>query len=148
MFGDFTDSASDLKERPKTIAERRLHNTYHLHVYAHKHNTHITFTRPNFNPMLSLSAGNLSFRKANRGTYDAAYQLASYTFSRIQEQGWMNDIKNVEVILRGFGVGREALTKALLATEGRNLRSRIIRVTDATRLKFGGTRSEKPRRLG
>lgn len=98
--------------------------------------------------MLSLSAGNLSFRKANRGTYDAAYQLASYSFSRIQEQGWISQIRNIELVLRGFGVGREAVTKALMATEGRVLRPLVIRVTDATRLKFGGTRSEKPRRLG
>ena len=131
-----------------TDNERRLQNTHHLHVYATKHNTHITFSRPNYEPMLSLSSGNLSFRKANRGTHDAAYQLASYVFNRIQEQGWMKEIKHVEVVLRNFGVGREAVTKALLGSEGRFLRPFIARVTDATRLKFGGTRSEKPRRLG
>ena len=58
------------------------------------------------------------------------------------------EIKRLEVILRGFGSGREAVTKALLGTEGRFLRSKVIKVADATRLKFGGTRSKKPRRLG
>lgn len=57
-------------------------------------------------------------------------------------------IKNMEVILRGFGKGREAVVKAIMGNEGRGLRDRIIRVSDATRLKFGGTRSPKPRRLG
>ena len=33
---------------------------YHLHVYATKHNTHITFTRPNKDPVVSLSAINHS----------------------------------------------------------------------------------------
>lgn len=60
----------------------------------------------------------------------------------------MTDVRSVEVIFRGYGVGREAVTKVLLGTEGRNIRPYITRVTDATRLKFGGTRSEKPRRLG
>ena len=67
---------------------------------------------------------------------------------RVQQEGLLNEIQYVEIILRGFGPGREAVTKVLLGSEGRNLRPRIVRVSDATRLKFGGTRSKKPRRLG
>ncbi|KAH0563357.1 hypothetical protein GP486_002076 [Trichoglossum hirsutum] len=121
---------------------------HHLHIYSHKHNTHITLTRPNRDPIISVSTGNIGFRKAARSTYDAAYQLAAYVLGRIQEQGLISQIKELEVVLRGFGVGREACTKVLLGSEGRVLRSRVVRVTDATRLKFGGTRSKRPRRLG
>ena len=39
------------------------------------------------------------------------------------------------------------MVKALLDTEGRNLKGAVKRVTGATRLKFGGTRSRKQRRL-
>lgn len=67
---------------------------------------------------------------------------------RIQQQQLANDIHHIEVILRDFGPGRDAMTKILLGTEGRVIRDKIIRVMDATRLKFGGTRSKKPRRLG
>jgi small subunit ribosomal protein S11 len=122
--------------------------THHFHIYATKHNTHITLTDPNRNSIISLSAGNIGFRKAARGTYDAAYQLTSYVFGRMQEEGLLRKIQNLEVVLRGFGIGREAVTKALLGTEGRLLRPKIKTVSDATRLKFGGTRSRKPRRLG
>lgn len=66
----------------------------------------------------------------------------------IQERGLLPQIKELEVVFRGFGAGREATQKVLLGTEGRRLRDKVIRVTDATRLKFGGTRSPKPRRLG
>ena len=68
--------------------------------------------------------------------------------SRIQAQGLLAKIQSMEVILRDFGPGRDAVTKILLGSEGRNIRSRIVRVMDATRLKFGGTRGKKPRRLG
>lgn len=119
-----------------------------FYVYATKHNTHITLTRPSRDPILSVAAGNIGFKKAARGSYDAAYQLAAYVMGRIQEQGLMAQIHQLEVVLRGFGAGREAVTKALLGSEGRNIRGRVVRVTDATRLKFGGTRSPKPRRLG
>jgi small subunit ribosomal protein S11 len=119
---------------------------YYFHVLSTKHNTHITFTRPDKGAIVSLSAGNLGFKKAQRGTYDAAYQLAAHVFKDIENKGIKP--RSVEVLLRGFGQGREAVTKALLGQEGRFLRPIVKRVTDSTRLKFGGTRSKKPRRLG
>ncbi|KAK5054643.1 hypothetical protein LTR84_001534 [Exophiala bonariae] len=144
---------------------------YHLNVYAHRHNMHITFTEPSRDPILSMSAGDIGLRKAQRSTYDAAYQLAAYFFRKMAEKQWRTGGKKmttnptktishiqrpgamtggvgIEVILRGYGPGREAFQKALLGTEGRQIKPLISRVTDATRLKFGGTRSHKVRRLG
>lgn len=145
---------------------------HRLHVYATKHNTHITFVQPaksasqtvsssisgtssssadqkkQIDVLLSLSAGNIGFRKAGRGSYDAAYQLAAFVLKQIQDKGMTRDIQKLEVVLRGFGAGREAVSKVLLGTEGRHIRGRITSVVDATRLKQGGPRSKKPRRLG
>lgn len=58
------------------------------------------------------------------------------------------EVKHLEVVLRGFGAGREAVMKALMGSEGRNLRGKIVAVADATRLKQGAPRGKKPRRLG
>ncbi|ETN46228.1 uncharacterized protein HMPREF1541_00412 [Cyphellophora europaea CBS 101466] len=142
---------------------------YHLHVFAHKHNTHITFTEPSRNVILSFSCGSIGLRKAQRSSFDAAYQLATYTMKRMALVSWRQGGKKlvgnpmrslamlrdgrsgqpgIEVVMRGFGPGREAFQKALLGTEGANVRKRVERVTDATRLKFGGTRSPQVRRLG
>lgn len=129
-------------------AEWEEEERHHLHVYAHKHNTHITLTKPNRDALISVSCGNIGFRKAGRGTYDAAYQLAAFVMSRIQDKGLLPQIKKVEVIYRGFGPGREAVTKAILGSEGRKIRPLVCRLSDSTRLKFGGVRSKKPRRLG
>ena len=103
-----------------------------------------------------MSAGQINFRKAARGSYDAAYQLGVYVLAQIKNRGLYNEgcdpkigpIRHLEVILRDFGPGREAVTKVLLGAEGAPLRSRILRIMDGTRLKFGGTRSKRPRRLG
>ncbi|KAK2742553.1 hypothetical protein FQN57_005179 [Myotisia sp. PD_48] len=116
---------------------------HHLHIYSHKHNTHLTLTRPNGEPLLSLSCGNMGFRKSHRGGFDPAHQLTSYTIGKIQEKGLLMGIKQIELVYRGYGPGREAFTKVLLSSEGRLIRERVIRVTDATRLKFGGTRSPR-----
>jgi small subunit ribosomal protein S11 len=121
---------------------------YHFHVYAHKHNCHITVTKPNRDAIISVSCGNLGFKKSQRKHYDSAYQLGAYVVDKLHQGGWHKKIKQMEVVLRGFGQGREAVTKVLLGTQGKMLRNSIIRVADSTRLKFGGTRSPKPRRLG
>lgn len=121
---------------------------HHFHVYAHKHNTHITLTDPKRNPLISVSCGNIGFKKAGRGTYDAAYQLAAFVMLRVRDMGWLPKIKEIELVFRGFGEGREAVTKAILGSEGKDIRPLINKLSDSTRLKFGGTRSKKPRRLG
>jgi small subunit ribosomal protein S11 len=142
---------------------------HHFHIYSTKHNTHITLTRPNREPILSFSSGNIGFRKGQRGSYDAGFQLAAYVMKMIQDRGLLRSesafsqeseasvskgkgaetpIKSLEVVVRGFGKGREAVVKALLGNEGRMLRNKVMRVSDTSRLKFGGTRSPNPRRLG
>lgn len=131
-----------------TKGEWEEDDRHHLHVYSHKHNTHITLTDPQRNPMVSVSCGNIGFKKAGRGSYDAAYQLAAFVMLRIKDMGWLPRIKNIELAYRGFGQGREAVTKAILGSEGKDLRPLINKLSDSTRLKFGGTRSKKPRRLG
>ena len=119
-----------------------------LNIYATKHNTHITLAKPNRDSLISVSCGNIGFRKAGRGSYDAAYQLAAFVMNRIKDKGLMPQIKKIELVYRGFGAGREAVTKAILGAEGKRIRPLIVKLSDSTRLKFGGVRSKKPRRLG
>ena len=134
---------------------------HQLHIMATRHNCHITVVRPpgyrnplngnvsnNRTILMSVACGNLSFRHSARKHYDSAFQLASYVMGVLKSRGHTKDIHQLEVFLRGFGAGREAVTKALLGLEGAALRGKIVKVSDATRLKFGGTRSKKPRRLG
>jgi small subunit ribosomal protein S11 len=159
LLGD-SDSGSLLNNKPKT------EKSWQMHIYASRQNVHITVCRPpawtdpitekqygmGKNPhrtvALSMSAGNIGFRKAGRKHYDSAFQLAGYVFTRMRESGIAALIEELEVSMRGFGAGREAVSRALLGTEGKQLRHKVTRVSDATRLKFGGTRSRKPRRLG
>jgi small subunit ribosomal protein S11 len=151
-----TSSLSSLYANEPSKHQAKIPTTaetmHHLHVYATKHNTHITLTSPNRDALISVSTGNIGARKAQRGTYDAAYQLAAWVMRQIPQKGqdrkWIKDLKRIELVLRGFGPGREAVTKVLMGSEGREIRSKIVRVTDATRLKFGGVRSPAPRRLG
>jgi small subunit ribosomal protein S11 len=57
-------------------------------------------------------------------------------------------VGKIEVVLRGYSEGRQAFIQALMGIEGRLIRPRVVKVSDATRIKFGGARSPNPRRLG
>lgn len=96
---------------------------------------------------LHVSAGMLGFRKAHRAEYEAGYQVSSRLFKMIEEKKLFGPNDKVELVLRDFGKGREAFTSALQGKEGAHVRPHIVRVTDNTRLKFGGSRSKKLRRL-
>ncbi|PWW76415.1 translational machinery component [Tuber magnatum] len=118
---------------------------YRLHVYSPRHNCHITYTRPNGNCIISKSTGNVGIKGAAKGSFDAAFQLASHVLGKIAEMAEVP--RNVELLLRNYGPGRDAFFKALMGREGQFLRGSIRRVTDSTRIKFGGTRSKALRRL-
>ncbi|KAJ4155796.1 hypothetical protein LMH87_001025 [Akanthomyces muscarius] len=149
VFDSFNKRSVDtgvLMGKPQPVKEDSF-EPYHLHIFAHKHNTHVTFTLPNKNAVLSLSCGNVGFKKCRRGTFDAAYSLAKYALERLVYMGYTTKINRVELSLRGFGQGRDATIKALMSPEGAFLRDKIVRVTDATRVKYAGTRSPTKRRL-
>ncbi|KAF4534353.1 putative 37s ribosomal protein s11 protein [Lasiodiplodia theobromae] len=139
-FAEMLSSDSNINYKPGEATLMEEPEPHHLHIVSSKHNTHLTLTRPDRNPIISIAAGNIGFRKAGRGSYDAAYQLAAFLLSNIQDRGLLMEIKRLELVFRGFGEGREAVRKAIMGSEGMNIRNRIVRVTDATRLKFGGTR--------
>jgi ribosomal protein S11 len=159
-LGRSRDSRLDMAPKPNIwatsdmLVERmRKSGPHHLHVYSHRHNTHITLTKPNGESLISMSCGNVGFKKHQRGTYEAAFQLSSYILRAVQERGYLNpdtpnQIYQLDLIFRGYGDGRMAFQTALLGVEGRFIRNRITRVFDGTRLKIGGNRAPKPRRLG
>lgn len=139
---------SALDEPQKEVVQRDDDlEPYHLHIHSHKHNTHVTCTKPNREPIISMSAGNIGYRKSRRGLYDSAYSLTKYVLDRLVHTGWPTKMRRVELVLRGYGQGRDAAIKVLMSPEGKIMRDKIVRVADSTRLKFGGTRSKRPRRL-
>ncbi|KAF2761548.1 translational machinery component [Pseudovirgaria hyperparasitica] len=120
-----------------------------LHIYSHKHNTHITLTDPKHEAIINVSTGNLGFRKSGRKTFDAGYQLAAFVLNKIAGNNSLREnMKQVHLSFRGFGQGREGATKAIVGTEGMVIRNKVRKVTDVTPIAHGGPRGSKPRRLG
>lgn len=143
-----------------------------LYATFNKHNTLLTFVAveedPNFleknpdlsyteqvlyylqlphHPKIHVSAGQLGFRKAQRQEYEAGYQVSTKMFKTIEERKLLAPGDRIELVLRNFGKGREAFLSALQGKEGSGIKDHIVRISDNTKLKFGGTRSKKLRRL-
>ncbi|SCU98091.1 LADA_0H10528g1_1 [Lachancea dasiensis] len=92
-----------------------------------------------------LSTGNLGFRKAARGEYEATFQTSARLFQMAHQKKLLD--RNVEIVMKDFGKGREAFIAALNGKEGTAFRKSVVRVSDATPIKFGGVRAPRQRRL-
>jgi small subunit ribosomal protein S11 len=119
---------------------------YRLHCHSSRNNTITTLTHPNGSTVAWFSGGSCDFKKSQRASYEAGYQCAVRMFERIEFIAKAQAMY-IDLFLKGFGQGREALQKALLSAEGENVRNLIYTVTDRTPLKIGGTRAKKARRL-
>lgn len=95
----------------------------------------------------TVSAGMLGFRKAQRQEYEAGYQVSTRLFKMIEDQKLIGSSDKVEVVISNFGKGRAAFESCLVGKEGARIKNNIVRITDATTLKFGGVRSKAQRRL-
>lgn len=98
-------------------------------------------------PKIHVSAGQLGFRKAQRSEYEAGYQVSSKMFKLIEEKKLLGSNDKIELVLKNFGKGREAFLAALQGKEGTMIKPHVTRISDNTKIKFGGVRAKKARRL-
>ena len=168
--GTLTATAPDQTSRKNRKNERIV--LWKLNGTFNKHNTHLTLSavvedldflekNPNLSyneqvlyylnlphhPKAHISAGQLGFRKAQRAEYEAGYQVTNKMFKLIEEKRFLGPNDKIELILKNFGKGREAFLSALQGKEGLYVKPHIVRISDDTKIKFGGTRAKKARRL-
>ncbi|THH17630.1 hypothetical protein EW146_g3244 [Bondarzewia mesenterica] len=139
----------DDPQKNSNIATTAKDMQHHLHVLCTPNNTIITLTNE-LGRLLKRgwwSGGSCGFKGVNRSGYEAGYKCAVEAFKRIEEHVLSVPGTKVEILFKGFGQGRDAVYKALMTTEGENVRPVINRITDNTPIKIGGTRAKKARRL-
>ncbi|KNE61214.1 hypothetical protein AMAG_06962 [Allomyces macrogynus ATCC 38327] len=114
-----------------------------MHVQATFNNTLITITTTKGDAIASSSGGNAGFKKAQRAGYEPAYQAARIALAKVEDkQGESAKMHGVHVKFKGFGPGRDAAWKAVLA-----LGWKVAKVEDVTPIAHGGCRPRKARRL-
>lgn len=108
------------------------------HIFASFNNTIITITDRQGNTLSWATSGGSGFRGSRKSTPFAAQVAAERAGSVAQEHG----VKNLEVLVRGPGPGRESAVRAL-----NNVGFKITNISDITPIPHNGCRPPKKRRV-
>jgi len=108
------------------------------HIQATFNNTIITITDVIGNVIAWSSAGTVGFKGSRKSTPFAASQAAEDAAKKARENG----VKNLEVLVRGPGSGRESAIRSLQSS---GLNISVIR--DQTPVPHNGCRQPKRRRV-
>ena len=109
-----------------------------LHVHATYNNTKVLLADKEGNTIAWSSSGALGFSGAKKGTPFAAAKVGELVGDKANIIG----VKEVNVVIRGVGAGRES---ALRAFSGKGIE--ITRIADETPVPHNGPRPPKPRRI-
>ena len=108
------------------------------HIHATFNNTIITITDRSGNTLAWATAGGSGFRGSRKSTPFAAQIAAERAGTKAQEYG----LKDISVMVKGPGPGRESALRALNAI-GLN----VVSIEDVTPLPHNGCRPPKQRRV-
>ena len=101
-------------------------------------NTIVTVTDEKGNAVAWSSSGNMGFKGTRKSTPFAATSAVEEAIKKVRETG----LKNVEVFIKGPGVGRDASLRAV-----RNSGLSISLIADITPIPHNGPRMKKKRRV-
>jgi small subunit ribosomal protein S11 len=108
------------------------------HIHATFNNTIVTITDRQGNALAWATAGGSGFRGSRKSTPFAAQVAAERAGQVAQEMG----MKNLEVMVKGPGPGRDSAVRALNA-----IGFKISRIDDVTPIPHNGCRPPKKRRV-
>ena len=108
------------------------------HIHASFNTTIITISDRQGNTLCWATAGGSGFRGSRKSTPFAAQVAAERCGNKAQEIG----IRNLDVLVKGPGPGRESAVRALNAVG-----FRISSITDVTPIPHNGCRPPKKRRV-
>ena len=125
--------------RPRSRRRERRAVPYgKAYIYSTFNNTMISLTDPQGGVISSASAGTVGFKGSRKGTAFAAQRAAEQAARRGMDQG----LRQVDVLIKGPGAGREAAIRSL---QGAGLVVTSIR--DVTPIPHNGCRPPKRRRV-
>ena len=130
------DDLSNIKIRRAKGSKNITHGV--VHVLATFNNTKVTVTDTHGNVISWSSAGKCNFRGSRKSTAYAAQVVTQDATRAAMAHG----LKEVEVYLRGPGMGRDSAVRALQA-----LGMIIVSIVDKTPVPHNGCRAPKRRRV-
>ena len=108
------------------------------HVKATFNNTHVTITTQDGETLSWGAAGTVGFKGTRKSTPYAAQRAADRAATAAMRHG----MKEVVVLVKGVGSGRESAVRALA-----NAGLKVLSIQDVTPLPHNGCRARKKRRV-
>jgi len=108
------------------------------HIFASFNNTIVTISDRQGNTLSWATAGGSGFRGSRKSTPFAAQVAAERAGTRAKDYG----VKNLDVMVKGPGPGRESAVRAL-----NNAGFKITNISDVTPIPHNGCRPPKRRRV-
>jgi small subunit ribosomal protein S11 len=130
------DSALKARSLAKAVKKRIVEAT--LFVESSYNNTRLSLADREGNILAWSSSGALGFKGAKKGTPFAAGKIGELMGEKAQQIG----IKEVNVIVKGVGSGRESAIRAFSA-----FGVDIVSITDQTPVPHNGPKPRKPRHV-
>ncbi|EHQ08429.1 MAG: 30S ribosomal protein S11 [Leptonema illini] len=127
-----------MAKAPVRKKEKRSVPSGRVYINATFNNTIITVTDDTGNVIAWSSAGHLNFKGSRKSTPYAAQMAARDAAEKTRDFG----LREVDVLVKGPGIGRESAIRAI-ANEG----IRIRQIRDITPLPHNGCRPRKRRRV-
>jgi small subunit ribosomal protein S11 len=127
------NKASRTKKKVKRVVSDGV-----AHIHATFNNTIVTISDRQGNALSWATAGGSGFRGSRKSTPFAAQVAAEKAGQVAQEMG----MKNLEVMVKGPGPGRDSAVRAL-----NNIGFKISRIDDVTPIPHNGCRPPKKRRV-
>jgi small subunit ribosomal protein S11 len=128
----------ELKARSLARLPKKKLTSGVLYIQATYNNTLMNLTNSQGNSIMWSSSGSLGFKGAKKGTPFAAAKVAEVLVEKAKNIG----IKNIDVVIKGVGAGRESAIRTF-AAKG----IEINRIKDATPIPHNGPKPRKPRRV-
>ncbi len=133
-----TDRGTELATPKAAVGSRRKLTSGILAIQATYNNTKIALTDPAGNVVAWSSSGSLGFKGAKKGTPFAAGKVAELLADKAEAMG----LKEVDILVKGVGAGREAASRAFLARG-----FTVGTIKDATPEPHNGPKPPKARRV-
>jgi len=128
---------ADKSSRAKKKVKRNVSDGV-AHIHATFNNTIVTITDRQGNTLSWATAGGSGFRGSRKSTPFAAQVAAERAGTVAQEMG----MKNLEVMVKGPGPGRDSAVRSL-----NSIGFKILRIDDVTPIPHNGCRPPKKRRV-
>ncbi len=132
------EADSGLKSRSLARTPKKKLEKGVLYIGATYNNTRVTLSNTKGGVMVWSSSGALGFKGAKKGTPFAAAKVGEL----VGEKAILMGVKDVSVVIRGVGSGRESSLRAF-AGKGIDITS----IKDVTPVPHNGPRPPKPRRV-